>query len=114
MRPLASLLVVAALAATVQPGLAQRPARKPIVPPAATAPPAANANGAPGLCQCLYPPSLPNDADGKTHLHLACRGGIDQCKSDCNTPVMYSFIPTAPYSCTSQYPQPNEVVSSQR
>lgn len=115
LRPLASLLVVAPLVVTLQPGYAQMPAGRPIIPPAKSAPPAANANGGEGLCQCLYPPSLPSSDFGKTHLRFACLGGIDQCKSDCNTTVLYSFIPTAPYSCAAPpAAQSNQVASSQR
>jgi hypothetical protein len=84
-------------------------------PAANPASPAATANGVTGLCQCLYPPSLPSTDFGKTHLHFACLGGVDQCKSDCNNSTMYSFIPTAPYSCATPPPQPpNKVASSQR
>ena len=115
MRPLATLLAVAALAATLQPGQAQTPTQKPTIPPTQPGAPGVNAGGAAGLCQCLYPPSLPNTDFGKTHLRFACLGGVDQCKSDCNTTVLYSFIPTAPYSCPAQSAeQPNQVAASQR
>jgi hypothetical protein len=101
-RPLATFLVVAALAASFQPSHAQSPTQKPAIPPAKPAPPGVTPSATAGLCQCLYPPSLPNDAFGKTHLVFACLGAVDQCKSDCNTTVLYSFIPTAPYSCATQ------------
>jgi hypothetical protein len=90
------------------------PAQRPIVPPVQPAPAGANASGGAGLCQCLYPPSLPNSALGKTNLRFACLGGVDQCKSDCNTTLMYAFIPTAPYSCAAPPAvQSNQVASSQ-
>jgi hypothetical protein len=114
-RPLASLLVAGALAATLPTGHAQTPAQRPIIPPANPASSAANASGAAGLCQCLYPPSLPNTAWGKTHLRFACLGVVDQCKSTCNTTTLYSFIPTVPYSCAApSAEQPNQVASSRR
>jgi hypothetical protein len=109
-RPFARFVAVATLAATLRPGYAQMP-----TPAANPAPPGVAANGMAGLCQCLYPPSLPNTDFGKAHLRFACFGGVDQCKSDCNTTAMYSFIPTAPYSCAAPPAQEsNKVVSSQR
>jgi hypothetical protein len=116
-RLLAKLLVVAALAAAAPPAHAQGPSRRAIIPPAQPAAqpaaPGAPANSAAGLCQCLYPPSLPSSDFGKTHLRFACLGAADQCKSSCNTTVMYSFIPTAPFSCAPAAEQSNQVASRQ-
>jgi hypothetical protein len=44
-----------------------------------------------GLCQCLN--------ERGTMLKTSCLGSADICKKECNSP-RYSFLPTAPESCT--------------